>query len=687
MSKRRNVKVDGYRIRPAKFALKTNDYKEEWEDEPECEGWLTRGNIGAKCAPCNTEITARLNEVKKHGRSSKHLKSMASMWDKQGLGKQVRDDIKLGFHPWQLPDIKKRDFELKVALFLGLEARFRGSDELCGLLFDKLAPDAFGATTELSLNTFRTVLVPHFKDLIKKDMADAPYSLVFDDASHMVIPGQVSVCIYYHSPKSLRTISTYLGLVRIDQDDLNVTVESLVELLAEWELYGYNMVSIITDGISSVCPKCEDLVTLLTPTCPNLMHVHSSFFSISYAFHSAFKKSLPANLEFMLLECHNWFAQLSMRQLSHQKLLENSDMHVRYERLESGLENDMDDGQFCSLVPIAPDSSQWLRIADYTTGLFLNYDAFKDVFNTAANDEGGYMAQMLGQEFASDLNRLYFTGLQPVLTQMCHLQQEEDDSVVEEGENSDRLPTKMSDKLDEFFLSVAAKVFDKEFLKTVDSAEALCELKILSSEGPKSELLNPEDVDFGPNFETVLQGSILSEEEKFKARTDLQCFFKDFYFNLQAALKDVFAIMSNADYFSSQNFLSDPLVKSRLISPFFGQTDNELKEVVSKYGLMKMLEWKNKDNTYKFWKEVHGFGDATGNYPLRVLSNGVWKMNCVPIFNHRITRTFAGLNRIRREHRSMDLDIQEEILICKTGLRGIGYETRKFQPPPSMIKQ
>ncbi len=104
---------------------------------------------------------------------------------------------------------------------------------------------------------------------------------------------------------------------------------------------------------------------------------------------------------------------------------------------------------------------------------------------------------------------------------------------------------------------------------------------------------------------------------------------------------------------------------------------------------MKMLDWKSKKSTLAFWQDVHDFGDSTGNFPLRVVSNGVWKMLCVPLFNESVSRVQRQVNELRRAlavRRGLDGDTAEAMLVVKSGLRRLGKDVAQFQPPAELIK-
>jgi len=130
------------------------------------------------------------------------------------------------------------------------------------------------------------------------------------------------VCIYYFSKGQQRAVATYLGLLKVERNDPNVLAKSITDALTEWELNGSNMVAIIADGVSEVCPDLDGLIALLKPTCPNVLNLRSTFSSLSQAFHAAVKKALPPCVEFMLRESYNWFADSLERQHRHKAILE-----------------------------------------------------------------------------------------------------------------------------------------------------------------------------------------------------------------------------------------------------------------------------------------------------------------------------------------------------------------------------
>lgn len=649
---------------------RNHSYQVEWEEDEDCEGWLTRSEYGARCSVCNKELMCKLPELKRHSKTQQHIKAMTGLWDKQGLGKEIRDDLKPAFQPWQLPEVKKREFELKLALITALEMEFRGARDLCKVMEEKLQRINFSMSGSETRVLFNAVIAPHYKEVLMKDMRDAHFSIILDDAdSNLVRPNKISVLAYYYSRSQEKTVCTYLGMARVDPDSPEDLVESLVQLMVEWELYGYNMVALNTDGIAGLCPKViEELIDQLRPTCPNMIHLQSTFQAIASALHRAVKKHLPQSLEFVLRGSYNWFAENRERQLKYSEVIDE----IGFREMTSFKKDESE-----WLNPILPSSSQWLDIAEFTSSFYMNYNSLCTHFEIIRDKESCYIAQILSTELNSIYNRAYFNLLQPILTELAQIK----------GffENSTENNVERVEQLEVFFLAIASQILNADIMndKTVQD---ICKFELDSKD--IDCLLPIDDINYGPNFVNVLESCSLSEEQKVEVKMISAQMLKTFFQGLQIALKDALACMRSASHFTLPGFLSSPLEKKHLVTPFFEQDEKSLKDLLSKYNLMKMLDWKNKKSTLLFWQELHDFGDSSGNFPFRVLTNGVWKMFCVPLFCLEVQDIFREINQTRKrcQEQSREFDLTEEIIITRMGLRALGKSSGQFQPPAELIK-
>jgi hypothetical protein len=233
-----------------------------------------------------------------------------------------------------------------------------------------------------------------------------------------------------------------------------------------------------------------------------------------------------------------------------------------------------------------------------------------------------------------------------------------------------------SERLSTYFRDLAAKIIKDDVFEACSSDE-LCDIKL--EEGAKAA----DEVDFGAAFAEAVKESSLSKDERDEIRLKCFGFLKDFFCGLQGIFKDSLIVLRSAENFFLPQFLDQPLERSSLIGPFFGQTDEELSAAEAKYRLMRMLDWKNRNNTRLFWLDIHTFGDATGgNRPLRALSNGALNLLCVPMFDATVDKMFRQIATFKCENQGrMSPALVEAVLFCKNGLLKSREMSSSFQVP------
>jgi hypothetical protein len=80
--------------------------------------------------------------------------------------------------------------------------------------------------------------------------------------------------------------------------------------------------------------------------------------------------------------------------------------------------------------------------------------------------------------------------------------------------------------------------------------------------------------------------------------------------------------------------------------------------------------------------------EALGQYKYRELAEGVIKMLALAISNAEVERTFSASSFFKSSRRSlMKLDLLENILYCKFGLKWLESDLTKFIPPKELLVQ
>ena len=193
-------------------------FKEIWKKEKKLQGWLQgkEGDPEARCNVCNKDLRAHLNDLRRHAETEKHLKTLQT---RRGMTSLQSSGFTTSSAPALTQDMIDKSFELTMSLYSAVHTNMASMDELCNIIQAK-----FGRT---SLNLHRTkvtalikkVLSPHFRLELKKDLANAPFSLLIDESTDISTVKLLAVAIRYHSVEQKAIISTYLGMEEIIHAD------------------------------------------------------------------------------------------------------------------------------------------------------------------------------------------------------------------------------------------------------------------------------------------------------------------------------------------------------------------------------------------------------------------------------------------------------------------------------------
>ncbi|CAL8239767.1 unnamed protein product [Gadus morhua 'NCC'] len=93
-----------------------------------------------------------------------------------------------------------------------------------------------------------SVLAPHFREELREDIGESPYSLYLDESTDVSVNKLLCICVKYRSQKHGKFVSTYLGLVNLLSADACGISDATVTFLGEFGLDIKNMVGIATDG-------------------------------------------------------------------------------------------------------------------------------------------------------------------------------------------------------------------------------------------------------------------------------------------------------------------------------------------------------------------------------------------------------------------------------------------------------
>lgn len=201
-------------------------YRLEWEKMVDFKDWLqpvANDTTKAYCKYCKCEIIAKVACLKLHISSAKHKKSI----------EPAKSQRTINF-PKEKRDLNTQTAESSLAMFVCAHCSIMAVDhlsELCKHRFGDSKSGYLRIHRTKCTNIIKNILAPHFVQEIVSDLGVQEYSLLLDESTDISVSKMLGVSIRYFS-RSLKTvISTFLGLVEIEDGTANSIVNGIKGLL------------------------------------------------------------------------------------------------------------------------------------------------------------------------------------------------------------------------------------------------------------------------------------------------------------------------------------------------------------------------------------------------------------------------------------------------------------------------
>lgn len=111
------------------------------------------------------------------------------------------------------PDDDQKHCELRIATYVTCHTSVSAVEDLLDIIQDKVG--AFQMHRTKCTAVIKSVLMPHFRKLLREDIGESPYSLYLGETTGISVNKLLCVCVKYQSVKHSKFISAYLGLVEL----------------------------------------------------------------------------------------------------------------------------------------------------------------------------------------------------------------------------------------------------------------------------------------------------------------------------------------------------------------------------------------------------------------------------------------------------------------------------------------
>ncbi|KAJ4438314.1 hypothetical protein ANN_14256 [Periplaneta americana] len=386
--------IDRFNMSEKKDKSYTRKFRKEWLSDERVKDWLLEvpGDPSiARCKYCQCSLNVRLSDLLDHGRTKKHLKASEQF--------STSHQSKLQFIPVK-HTYECAAAEAALSLFVINHCSVRSVDHLSDLTkrFFKGADHASLLRlhrTKCS-GLIRNILFQHFKSELQSDIDSGHFSLLIDESTDISVIKLLAVCIVYYSKQQHTIVSTFLGIVELEQGNADCIVSAIKSLLSDYGLDIKHMRGVGTDNASvmvginnGVCQKLKQEVSnlvLIPCVC------HSVQLAVSFA-----AEMLPRNIEFLISETYSWFSKSSSRQITYRLL---------FQAINDGAE---------PLKIVQQSNTRWLSIEVAVNRILNQWLELQIHFETSRLQNKCYAAELLYGMYCDVINKLYLVFLIPYL--------------------------------------------------------------------------------------------------------------------------------------------------------------------------------------------------------------------------------------------------------------------------------
>lgn len=621
-------------------------YRAEWELLSEFKEWIQPvegDSTKAYCKYCRCNIVAKIYCLKQHLSSSKHIKASEPM----------KGQTKIEF-PVKKKNLCTQKAECSLALFICEHASILTTDhlsEMCKKTFSGSQSADLRLHRTKCTNIIKNVLAPHFYQELVADIKDQEYSLLIDESTDISVSKLLGVTVRYFSESLKKIISTFLGLVELEDGTAASIVNALKSLLAGLNLNIKKLIGIGTDNASVMTGTTNGVHQLLKNETgnENLILVRCVCHSLQLALSHASAETIPRPIEFLIRETYNWFSHSSNRKLYYKDL---------YKAINCGSEP-LKIPQLCN--------TRWISIEPAICRILEQWIELKLLFQVSRSSENCYMAELLYGLYNDPANHLFLIYIKPIVQEV--------QAVNKLFESNDVEITKLYNDLITLTKSISGRI-----LNPTARVNVLLKQDLSSYVDPSLYM--------GYAFENQLREYNVTHEVAQNIKQRCVKFTLKLVNELQARLPTNFAVLQKMSMFSVSETL-------RVIKPSIVEIAQEFKinetvtdKLISQWRNIVHIKWECTSSTVEFWCEVLNYKDAAGNNPFAELAAFATKLLSLPHSNADIERVFSQVNLVKTKLRnSLSTSTLNAILYVRFGLKRVNKCCHTYDVPDVILRK
>ncbi|KYN02975.1 Zinc finger MYM-type protein 1 [Cyphomyrmex costatus] len=219
-------------------------------------------------------------------------------------------------------DRKAKQIDLCLAVHIAAHTAVRSIDhlgELLSVLGKGSALENIRIHRTKCSKLIKNVISPAMLTELINDIDNQKFSLIIDESTDVSVIKYLAFCVRYFSLKRKSIITDFLGFVEVERATGIILCNSTIEYLTAIGLDYKNVIGIASDGAANMIDVENGFFKFFKDKVPTVQLIKCSCHSLHLCLSKA-AEQLPADLEFLVRESRNWFANSPLRRIQYESL-------------------------------------------------------------------------------------------------------------------------------------------------------------------------------------------------------------------------------------------------------------------------------------------------------------------------------------------------------------------------------
>lgn len=544
--------------------------------------------------------------------------------------------------------------ELKIAAFIAEHCAVRASDHL-GLIVKKLDKTS-EVLSDLKLHRtkcmglIKNVMSPCFLEDLVVDIGDNYYSLIIDESTSIDTKKMMCLVVRYYSKKKQKIETTFYRLLELEGGDACTLVTAFENQLKIDALKIDKLIGIGIDGANVMAGQFHSFSSLLKNKQPELIVVKCVCHSLHLAAENAFA-CLPNHLDFIIKQCHSWFAHSTKRQMAYKNIY-----MLLSENNKAPLKIDMFSG------------TRWLARYSAIEKIVEQWDALKLHFEIATSKEQCFVTSKLSEMFLDKVNLLYFTFLCSHLKRIV--------LTNKTFQTEQKNPLLLLKDLNDLLYNYLKMLIPPVRLDKISKND-------MSKFNFNDYTMSAQYIDFGYSFNAISQN--IDNKEVVIVKNTCRDFLVKICSEIQKRIPDNIAVLETISFLSPEKATSQLKPNLTSIAKAFKNVCGNVDFAIQEWEMIHRNEWANLDDPIAFWTEVSHFKNAINEPVYGHISRLALAVLSLPFSNAAVERAFSIANIIKDKLRNrMSIETADAIMRVRFSLK---FDCSQFVPTANMLNK